>query len=412
MNKVLFGLATGFLSTALLLSAAGPTAAADPVEPGHGTRSMGLVAYKGIDKSQHVFYRSSDGAIMEMFNSAAVSAEGWHQKNLTTEAVAPKAASAPAAYVLKADKTQHVIYRSTDDQIVELYWAATPGKWQFNNLTTLSKGPKPAGNPCGFVVESDRFVIESDRTQHIVYRTAEGEICELYLSGKPGSTWAVSNLTRAATAPKAASDPCGYSLKDKSRHIVYRDKNGDLQEFFESGSGTDAKWMVHDLTAATKAPKAAGKPHAYRFDDNMTQHIVYRSEGGDVCELYLTTKTGSSWGFNNLSHGTKAPKAAGNPFGYALKGNSQHVVYRDKDGNVQELFNAPAGDKWEINDLTTLTKAPKAASDPTGFALRSDETQHIFYRTSDTKVCEFYHTDRKEDTSWHVNTISVAKPAP
>jgi catechol 2,3-dioxygenase-like lactoylglutathione lyase family enzyme len=402
MNKILLGVAAAFLSVGLL----GGADRAPTADLGVGSDAQRLAAYQAPDRSRHVFSRDADGSIQEWFASATAT-DGWHKKNLTAEAAAPKAAGSPTAYVLKADKTQHVVYRSTDDQIVELYWAGGPGKWQFNNLSTVTRAPKAAGNPSGFVVEKDR-------TQHIVYRTADNNICELYLTSKPGSPWAVNNLSQSVgkTAPKAAGDPCSYVLKDNSRHVVFRDKDGNIHELYESGAGAESRWMAKDLTTMTKAPRAAGNPHAFQFEDNQTQHIVYRTEGGDIGELYLEFKPGKDWAFNNLTHDTKVPKAAGDPFGYALKGNSQHATYRDKDGNIQELFTSAEVGKWEANDLTTLTKAPKAAGDPVGFGMRTDETQHIFFRTKDGNVGEFYHTDRPDDKTWHFNNLSAAATTP
>jgi len=49
---------------------------------------------------------------------------GWHHNNLTAAAGAPPPAvnQSLSGYAFEAQGTQHVIYVSTDNQIIKLWW--------------------------------------------------------------------------------------------------------------------------------------------------------------------------------------------------------------------------------------------------------------------------------------------------
>jgi hypothetical protein len=47
---------------------------------------------------------------------------GWHRNDLSAATGAPGAAGDPAGYMFDAQGTQHVVYRSGDGHIQELWW--------------------------------------------------------------------------------------------------------------------------------------------------------------------------------------------------------------------------------------------------------------------------------------------------
>jgi carbohydrate-selective porin OprB len=93
--------------------------------------------------------------------------------------------------------------------------------------------------------------------------------------------------------------------------------------------------------------------------------------------------------------------ATGNPVGYVLGDNTQHVVYRGRDNHIHELWWDGA---WHHNDLTNAAGAPAASSSPEGYIL-GDGTQHVVYRGGDDHIHELWW-----DGTWHHNDLSVAAP--
>lgn len=191
------------------------------------------------------------------------------------------------------------------------------------------------------------------------------------------SAWHDNNLTQAIGAPMAASNPTGYVWDDdKSQHIVYRGRDNHIHElWFHRNSG----WHHNGLTLGLGAPLAISGPHGYTWDVDKTQHIIYRGEDNHVHELWFHQKSG--WHHNSLTLDLDAPLAASGPYGYTWDvDKTQHVVYRGKDNHIHELwFHRDSG--WHHNGLTQgISAAPLAVSDPTGYVWDDDETQHIVYR--------------------------------
>jgi catechol 2,3-dioxygenase-like lactoylglutathione lyase family enzyme len=259
--------------------------------------------YAGPDNTQHVFFRTEDGSVNELYFSQEGGAKGWQSRNITGEANAPKAASDPGAYMLPASwlkfwkdrDRQHVVYRGTDDQIHELFFSTSQKKWQTVNLSSATEAPKAAGNPMG-------YFLESGNTQHVVFRTQAGDVCELfYKIDAPDAKWHLKDLTQEAGAPKAAGEPIAYTRSDdRSEYVLYRSADGQIQELFFSPKQT--KWAHHNLSEATKAPKAQGTPAANLTEKPLTQHVYFVSMDNKLCELFRdTVGKDQNWHLNNLT---------------------------------------------------------------------------------------------------------------
>jgi hypothetical protein len=389
-----------------VLSFAGRLGAADK-SPGTHAQHARLCAF-GIDgdKSEHVFYRNHDGEIIELFTKQGDTA-GWRANNLTTLAGGPKAASGPDAYYWNDTKSLHVFYRGTDDGLHELYRQEN-GQWKHNDLT-VAGAPKAAGEPAGYVEEGNK-------TQHVIYRTAEGGLAELYSKQGDAAGWRVRDLTAETKAAKAAGDPDAFYWRDtKSQHVVYRGEDDDVHELYLDPEG---HWQSGDLSKTANAPKAVGSPTAYVEEPNKTEHVVFRTDAGDVVELHAKYKE-NQWAMKDLTKEANAPKAAGDPTAYRLRESrlrgitTQHVVYRGEDGDLHELYLGGPENRWTHNDVTAAAKgAPKAASDPVGYVVEANRTQHLVYRTTDGKVFELYNVPDGADRGWHVNDLSAAAHVP
>ena len=406
MRRRTFVATAALLAGLAVLSFAGRVGAADnpPAQPHHARLSAYAV---DADKSEHVFFRNHENKhIVELFTKFG-DAAGWHMNDLTAEANAPEAAGGPDAYYWTDNKTAHVFYRGTDDGIHELF-RTSDSKWGHNDVTTAAKAPKAAGDPVGYAEEGNK-------TQHVVYRTGEGGLVELYSKQGEAAGWRMRDLTMETKAPKAAGDPDGFYWRgNKSQHVLYRGSDDSIQELFLDPNGN---WQHNDLTAVAKAPKAAGNPTAYVEEGNKTEHIVYRTESGDIVELYAKYKE-TKWEMKDLSKEANAPKAAGDPSGYRLKESSlrgittQHVIYRGEDGDIHEVFLGGPENKWQHNDVTAEAKGPKAMTDPVGYVLEANRTQHVVYRAENHNIVELYNVPEGANRGWHTNDLTVAAHVP
>jgi hypothetical protein len=198
-----------------LLSLAGRVGAADnPASKSHANARLSAFSIEG-DKTEHVFFTNHDGAIIELYTRLGDN-RGWQWSNLTEKSGGPKAASGPDAYHWADTKTSHVVYRGTDDGIYEMY-TRPEGTWAHNNLSEMTKAPKAAGEPAAYTEEGNK-------TQHVIFRTAEGDLCELYGKYGESSGWQKRDLTAASKAPKAAGSPDAfYWPGNKSQHVLYLD---------------------------------------------------------------------------------------------------------------------------------------------------------------------------------------------
>jgi len=395
MRRVAFAL--------LVLGLAGAPCLAADEKAADGKYQGTFAAYSRDDNNtQHVFYRNNEGNIIEMWAKYGDTA-GWSAKDLTQAAGAPKAASTPVAYFVKDNNTQHVIYRGDDGNLTELFYNDSQKKWEHVNLTAKTGAPKAAGTPTGYRTDNDS-------AQHVVYRSTDGDVIELFnATTKDSKGWGFKNLTGETKAPKAEGNPYGYFLKyNNTQHVVYRDQSGDVNELFHLEKAE--RWGHTSLMAQGKFPKAASDPVGYVVMNDNTQHVIYRTDGGEIIELYHVPKgTSTGWHSNNLTGAAKATKAAGRPFGYFVNDNrTQHVVFRDTEGNVQEMYLKEGQDRWAFNNLSALTKAPKAASDPAGYYLDKNDTQHIVFRTTDGEICELYHRAKGDQQGWFLNNLTAA----
>jgi Fungal fucose-specific lectin len=128
------------------------------------------------ENTQHVVYTGNDGDIHELYWS-----NGWknNPQTLTSIAGAPKPAqnSALAGYACEYEKTQHVIYIDDHANIQEIYWS---NGWQNNILSEAagSGAPSPQnGTPL------TGYAFENEKTEHVWYIDSNDQVHELYHSG-------------------------------------------------------------------------------------------------------------------------------------------------------------------------------------------------------------------------------------
>jgi hypothetical protein len=351
------------------------------------------------DHTQQVFYRNADGNIVNLFFKQG-DTKGWHSTDITAASGGPKAAGNPGAFLSADGKSQHVVYRGADDHVHELFFTPKVGKWGHTDLTDGAKAPRAAGDPVG-------YALSDGKSLHVVYRTDNGAIAELYRQAE-AKEWKSADITMTGGGAKAAGNPCAFtSLDGKVQHVVYRGADDQIHEL--SYSTKVGKWAHADLTTEAKAPKAAGDPSGYVLNDDKSLHVVYRADAGAILELWRGADA-KAWSSANLTEATGGVKAAGNPCGFVSgDGKMEHVVFRGTDDNVHELFNSLKAGKWGHANLTADTKAAKADGNPVGFGTTDDKTLHVYYPAAEGAIYELYRHGEEGKTWTAVNLTDKAK---
>jgi hypothetical protein len=309
--------------------AGAPAAAGDPS------------SFLSSDGYEVALYRGGDGAVHGLYwNTGAVGHDA-----LSSAAGAPTSAGTPVGYV-SPDGWTHVIYRAPGGQLIELYWLGqgAPG---FGGLL-------PAGAPTASS-DPSAYVNPTNNESIVAYRGSDDHIHTLYwTTGAVGH----DDLSGYAGCPNAAGKPTGYYRRsDDSHQIVYRAGNGHLYELWWVGVAPVQAW---DLTAAAGAPAAASDPAAYYSASTNSKHVVYRGSDNHLHEL-VWAPGASTPAHADLSFEAGAPNAADTPSAFSVESDrSQHVVFRGSDNQVHEIFwQLPAAGTAAVTRGTLVLPRPR-----------------------------------------------------
>jgi hypothetical protein len=183
-------------------------ASGDPWPYYDPVRATNIVTFRGTDARIRSVYWGPDGAV--------------GQDDLSGTAGTPPASGSPFAWFTQAEDVSRVVYRATDNHIYELAWpnvAPVSGR----DLTALSGAPAAAGNVSG-------GYNPADNTQHVVFRSSDGRLHELWWTLGNGAVGHV-DLTAAYGAPRAADRPVYYSsARWPHQHVAYRGANRHIYE--------------------------------------------------------------------------------------------------------------------------------------------------------------------------------------
>ena len=189
------------------LSGTHPRAAGDPVAYINTITGENLVAYRGTDDHIHTLYWTTGAA---------------GHDNLSAFAGAPKAAGDPVAYYTEHNDTHQVIYRGVDNHIHELYWPS-PAPVQHRDLTAEASAPAAASDPAAYYVPANN-------TKHVIYRSADNRIREIWWVIDGTNPYEV-NVTNSALAPLAAGNPAAFFFPNAgTQHVAYRGMDNHIHE--------------------------------------------------------------------------------------------------------------------------------------------------------------------------------------
>lgn len=230
-------------------------------------------------------------------------------------------------------------------------------------------------------------------TPWIVYRAAGGQVYQNTF--QPWNSSPAMNVTAASGAPVTVSELIGFDSGNGYNSIFYRGTNGHICELYRPRQG-GANWQVGDLAALTGAPLAAGDPAGFVRGDWYSA-VIYRGADRQIYELHLPP-SGGEWGWGSPSALAQAPLAKGNPSGFARWDSVTSIVYRGMDDHIHELYlPLPAqvpGAAWKTGDLTLLTMAPRADGDPVGWAFSKKQPLPGGVTQTDRQNCVAYRSQR------------------
>jgi len=135
-----------------------PPAATDPV-----------AYYTAFNDTHQIVYCATDGHLYELYWPGVVPVIGW---DLVANSNAPAAVGTPAAYYSAGTNTKHVVYRSADNRLHELWWVPGENNPHHVDLTDFAAAPPAADRPAAFTVEGPN-------TQHVAYRASDDDIYEI-----------------------------------------------------------------------------------------------------------------------------------------------------------------------------------------------------------------------------------------
>jgi hypothetical protein len=228
-----------------------------------------LTAYRRADGSSSILYRSGD-QLVEL-NRGSSYFDTWHAY---TFPLAPNTTPVgdPATYV-RADGLSAVLYRTSTGHIIEVSETMSPTWWSTRDLTAATGVPVlAASDPTAYV--------RSDGVSSVLYRSSDDQIFELYMS--PDHYWDWGEPSVLAGAPAAAGKPAGYTHHDETNAIVYATTAGRVEELWLDGDGWHAGDITGGGASAFDNPVPYVRTDAIEAVDYFTWDYTH---GGQVWEI-------------------------------------------------------------------------------------------------------------------------------
>ncbi|MEK6374973.1 MAG: hypothetical protein AABO58_20040 [Acidobacteriota bacterium] len=166
-----------------------------------------------------VIYRGTDGHVHSMYwTTGAVGHD-----NLSGFAGSPRAEGDPVAYYTRHNDSHQVTYRSHDGHLHELWWVGNNPVNRWDLTAAAANAPPAASDPAA-------YYSAGTNTKHVIYRSANGHLNEIWwVPG--GGIPAHLDITLLALAPSAADKPTAFTVEGpNSHHVVYRGTDGQIHE--------------------------------------------------------------------------------------------------------------------------------------------------------------------------------------
>jgi hypothetical protein len=333
------------------------------------------------EQTQHVFYRTSDNQLVELWWKGPDRPKWDFLTNSANQA--PLTASSPTSHVFKNEGTQHVFYVTWDNRIVELWWSGGEERVHWGYLTQFGD-PVPADSR-----QLASHVFEDQRTQHVFYRAANGHIIELWWF--PSDHAHVEDLTvRSRNAPLASGDPTSHVVDaDGTQHVFYTSvDNAMIELWWRPGEQPQAENLTLRSPGAPLALPST-RPTSFVAPDR-TQHVFHISFDQHIIELRWFDEL-PPW--RDLLSGLLDTPGEPTSHVFAFKG-TQHVFYTNQELHIRHL-GLRGNEPPAVEDLMVASGgSPLAIGDPTSHVVSVGEnTQHVFYITGEGHIIELWSAD-------------------
>src|SRR5262249_49781944 len=156
----------------------------------------------------------------------------------------------------------------------------------------------------------------------------------------------------------------------------------------------------HDNLSAVASHSASASdvPIGYFIASANEHHVIYRDSDGHLHELYWKGDAPVAYG-GNLTASIGARGAAGPPAAFANASGPNHVVYRATNRKVMSISWRGAGPN-NLDDLSSSARAQDAAGDPVAFYTPHDDVQQVIYVGTDGHVWELYWRGEDAVAGW------------
>lgn len=137
--------------------------------------------------------------------------------------------------------------------------------------------------------------------------------------------------------------------------------------------------------------------------------IAYRAASGQV--WVRSYQQWNAWPSRNVTALSGAPTAVSDPVAFESGAGYSSIIYRGSNGHIYELFTTnPFGNAWQWGDLSAWTNAPAATGTPAAYR-RSDLFTAVVYRGTNGHIYELY---RPSDggANWQVGDLTALTGAP
>jgi hypothetical protein len=209
-----------------------------------------------------------------------------------------------------------------------------------------------------------------------------------------GDVAAVRVMYAGASASRAWGDPFGYytPLFEASR-VVYRGHDDHIHELWLTRDSNG--WQHADLSAMSGAPGADrdvlgffnAAPFGYYTPLYDAARVIYRGNDEHIHELWLT-RDSNGWQHADLSAMSGAAAAASEPYGYYTPlYDAARVIYRGNDDHIHELWLTRDSNGWQHADLSAMSGLATPGV-PMGYFSTNDSTARLVHRGYDDHVHE------------------------
>jgi len=190
----------------LMVPGAPSAASGDPAPYVNSITNESVVVYRGTDSRIHSLYWTT-GAV--------------GHDDLSGYVRSPNAAGRPTAYYRANDDSHQVVYRGTDGQLYEIWWVGS-GAAQYWNLSASAGAPSAASDPAS-------YYSAATNTKHVVYLTSDGHVHEIVWT--PGGPPSHADISLEAMAPNAVGTPSAFTVESqRTQHVVYRGTDNQIHE--------------------------------------------------------------------------------------------------------------------------------------------------------------------------------------